>query len=49
VLATDWANLTVAGAFVAGAVLGALATIRLVRALIALFSRPPADEPGRDP
>jgi hypothetical protein len=31
VLATDWSNLTVAGAFIVGAALGSLATIRVMR------------------
>lgn len=29
-----WSNLTVAGAFIVGAVLGAVATLRLVRAML---------------
>lgn len=33
-LAADWSNLTVASAFVVGAVLGTVATIRLTRALL---------------
>ena len=45
--ATDWANLTVAGAFVLGAVLGALATIRLARALLGLFARAPTSRRPR--
>lgn len=35
--AVDWSNLTVAGAFILGAVLGAVATLRLARAIISLF------------
>jgi hypothetical protein len=33
----DWSNLTVAGAFIAGAVLATFAMIRVVRALTVLF------------
>jgi hypothetical protein len=35
--AIDWANLTVAGAFIAGAGLATLATIRVMRAVISTF------------
>jgi hypothetical protein len=35
--ALDWANLTVAGAFIAGAALATLATIRVMRAVISAF------------
>jgi hypothetical protein len=35
--AVDWDNLTVAGAFVLGAVLAALATIRVTRAVAIMF------------
>lgn len=38
-LAIDWANLQVASAFVLGAVLGALATIRIMRAILQTFNR----------
>jgi len=33
----DWANLTVAGAFVLGAVLATIATLRVVRAVTSVF------------
>jgi hypothetical protein len=55
VFATDWENLTVAGAFVLGAVLGALGAIRVMRAVFGyarpnLFrgaqKPPPSDEGG---
>lgn len=36
--AVDWSNLTVAGAFVLGAVLATVATLRVVRSLTNLFS-----------
>ena len=32
--ATDWSNLTVAGAFLVGAVLGTIGTIRILRYLL---------------
>ena len=57
-LAIDWANLQVASAFVLGAVLGSLATIRVMRAILQTYSRygmfrgakePPAPTPeGQD-
>lgn len=57
-LAIDWANLQVASAFVLGAVLGALATIRIMRAVLQTYGRyglsrgakePPAPTPeGQD-
>lgn len=47
--AADWANLTVAGAFIAGAVLAAFATIRLVRALSAMFEQTERRRRGPDP
>jgi hypothetical protein len=37
----DWSNLTVAGAFVLGAGLATLATIRVVRAVTVLFEDGP--------
>lgn len=46
----DWANLTVAGAFVVGALVGAVATLRLVKVLAAYLSdlahrKPPHPDP----
>ena len=38
IAATDWTNLTVAGAFVLGAVVASFATIRIVRALSTMFA-----------
>lgn len=38
-LAVDWANLQVASAFVLGGVLGAIATIRIMRAILQTFGR----------
>lgn len=38
-LAIDWANLQVASAFVLGGILGSLATIRVMRAILQTFSR----------
>ena len=32
--ATDWSNLTIAGAFVVGAIAGTVATIRVLRSLL---------------
>ena len=55
-LAVEWSNVHLAGAFVLGAVLGALATIRIMRAVLQTFNRygprrnanepPPPDESG---
>jgi hypothetical protein len=45
---TEWSALELAGAFVAGAALTALAFIRLARVLVALFSGSPRPRP-RDP
>jgi hypothetical protein len=51
--AVDWSNLTVAAAFILGAVLATLATIRVVRAVAVMFGGelrrgrrgpPPSDE-----
>ena len=51
--ATDWANLTVAGAFVLGAILATIAVLRVVRAVSLMFGgelrrtrgrRPPDDD-----
>jgi hypothetical protein len=39
VLGVDWENVNLAGAFVLGAVLGTLATIRVMRAVLQTFSR----------
>lgn len=36
----DWANLHVASAFVLGAVLGVIATIRIMRAILQTFNLP---------
>lgn len=49
----EWQALELAGAFVLGTVLGALATIRLARALVALFTgagrrRPPGPDRADD-
>jgi len=56
VLAVDWENVNLAGAFVLGAVMGTLATIRVMRAVLQTFSRfglrrdakepPPAEADG---
>ena len=37
--AVDWTNLTVAGAFVVGAVAGTIATIRVLRYLLSYLRR----------
>lgn len=37
--AVEWENVHLAGAFVIGAVLGTLATIRVMRAVLQTFSR----------
>lgn len=47
-LGTDWSNLTVAGAFVVGAVAGTAATIRVVKH-IAQFWDQRRDPPAPDP
>jgi len=44
----DWSALEIAGAFVVGAVLGALAVIRVARVLVNLFESDP-HPPRRDP
>jgi hypothetical protein len=36
-LGTDWSNLTVAGAFILGAVLGSIAMIRVTRIVLEYF------------
>jgi hypothetical protein len=48
---TDWANLTLAGAFLVGAALATVATLRVVRHVTAFFSKvererhgPPGDK-----
>jgi hypothetical protein len=56
VLTVEWENVHLAGAFVLGAVLGALATIRIMRAVLQTFNRygprrnanepPPAEADG---
>lgn len=38
-VATDWSNLEIAGAFIAGAVAGVVATIRVTRALLTYLRR----------
>lgn len=38
-LGVEWENVNLAGAFVLGAVLGTLATIRVMRAVLQTFSR----------
>lgn len=43
----DWSTITAAGAFVLGAALATLATIRVVRAVITLFDSAPTDRPRR--
>ena len=55
-LAVDWENVNLAGAFVLGAILGVLATIRVMRAVLQTFNRysprrnanepPPAEADG---
>lgn len=40
-LGFDWSNLTVAGAFMLGAVLAAVATLRLTRAILELLGASP--------
>jgi hypothetical protein len=39
VLGADWSNLTVAGAFIVGAVLGSIAMIRVTRMVLEYFQR----------
>lgn len=39
--AVEWSNLTIAGAFIVGAALGTLATIRVTRAVLTMFERRP--------
>ena len=54
--AHDWSNLTVAGAFVLGAVLATIAVLRVVRAVSVMFGnetrrprrRPPDPDPQED-
>lgn len=50
VAAIEWANLHVAGAFVLGAVLATVATLRVVRAVTAVFAphRRRRDDPADD-
>jgi hypothetical protein len=58
VLGIEWENVNLAGAFVIGAAMGTLATIRVMRAVLQTFSRygmirgatkPPAPTPeGQD-
>jgi hypothetical protein len=38
-LGTDWSNLTVAGAFILGAVLGSIAMIRVTRIVLEYFQK----------
>jgi uncharacterized membrane protein len=42
----DWANLTVAGAFVVGVIAGTIATIRVLRYLLSYLRRE-QDDPRR--
>jgi hypothetical protein len=49
VWATDWANLTVAGAFVAGAILGTIATIRVTKVIVQYWERRGDDPPAPRP
>jgi hypothetical protein len=49
VFATDWANLTVAGAFVVGAVAGTVATIRVVKHIAQFWDRERHEPPHPDP
>jgi hypothetical protein len=52
VAAIDWDNLTVAGAFILGAALATIATIRIVRAVAIMFGgeiRPLRRRRGDDP
>jgi hypothetical protein len=56
VLGVEWENVNLAGAFVLGAILGVLATIRVMRAVLQTFNRyaprrgakepPPAEADG---
>lgn len=39
--AVDWSNLTVAGAFVVGAILATVATLRLLRSVLGIVERDP--------
>jgi hypothetical protein len=41
--AVEWSNLTVAGAFILGAVLATIATLRLMRVVVDYFKRTPRD------
>ena len=55
-LAVDWENVNLAGAFVLGATLGTLATIRVMRAVMQTYNRygarrgatkpPPSEDDG---
>ena len=47
----DWANLSVAGAFISGAVFATIAVLRVVRAVSAMFDprRPPPRRPRGTP
>jgi hypothetical protein len=42
--AADWSNLTVAGAFVGGAILATIAYLRLTRHILGLFGRRRRDD-----
>jgi hypothetical protein len=44
--ARDWSNLTVAGAFIGGAILATIAYLRLTRHMFGMFRR--RDDPGDD-
>jgi len=39
--AVDWSNLTVAGAFIVGAVLAAVAALRMMRFMLGIFEADP--------
>lgn len=47
--AVDWANLHVASAFVLGGILGALATIRILRAVLQTYSRYGLNRGAKEP
>ena len=42
--AVDWTNLTIAGAFVVGAVLATIAYLRLTRHMLGMFTRHRRDD-----
>jgi hypothetical protein len=49
VAGVEWSNLTLAGAFIAGAVLATVAVLRVVRAVTAIFRRDDENPRTRTP